>query len=128
MSLKKHYDKNNCSVKFSPPKEAVGSANAVHLVGDFNDWDHTATPMTKDENGDFVVTLTLELNRDYQFRYLIDGDRCENDWNADRYDPNQYGVENSVVVVESPSRDSDVEQQSRSKTGQQKQRRKHVRV
>jgi 1,4-alpha-glucan branching enzyme len=101
MSPEKHYGKNNCSVKFSLPKEAVGSANTVHLVGDFNEWDHTATPMAKDENGDFVVTLTLELNRDYQFRYLIDGDRWENDWDADRYDPNQYGIENSVVVIES---------------------------
>lgn len=128
MSLKKHYGKNSCSVTFSFPKEAVGSANAVHLVGDFNEWDHTATPMTKGENGEFVVTLTLEPNRDYQYRYLIDGDRWENDWNADRYEPNQYGVENSVVVVELPPSDSDAEQQSRSKTAQQKQPSKRVRV
>jgi 1,4-alpha-glucan branching enzyme len=64
MSLKKHYDKNNCSVTFSLPKEAVGSATTVQLVGDFNEWDHTAAPMTKDDNGDFVVTLILESNRD----------------------------------------------------------------
>jgi len=105
MSLKKHYGKNNCSVTFLLPREAVGSANAVHLVGDFNEWDHTATPMTKNEDGEFVVTLTLEHNMDYQFRYLID-DWWENDSNADRYEQNQYGVENSVVAVELRSNDS----------------------
>ena len=128
MSLKKHYGKNNCSVTFSLPKEAFGAANEVHLVGDFNEWDHTATPMTKNENGEFVVTLTLEPNSDYQFRYLIDGERWENDWNADRYEPNQYGVQNSVVIVELRPNDSDVEQPSRGKTAQQRQPTKRLRA
>jgi 1,4-alpha-glucan branching enzyme len=127
MSLTKEYSKNTCTVTFSLPKEAVGSANAVHLVGDFNDWDHTATPMTKNNDGEFVVTLVLEQHRDYQFRYLIDGDRWENDWNADRYEPNRYGVENSVAVIELRSNDSDGSK-TKVKTAQQPEPRKRVRL
>jgi 1,4-alpha-glucan branching enzyme len=128
VSLTKQYSKTHCTVTFSLPKEAVGSANTVHLVGDFNEWDHTAAPMIKQKNGEFVATLVLGQNRDYQFRYLIDGNRWENDWSADRYEPNQYGVENSVVVVESRSNDSAAEQQKKGRTAQQRQSRKRMTV
>ena len=32
--------------------------------------------------------------------YLLDGDRWENSWKADRYEPNPFGGDDSVVVVE----------------------------
>ena len=34
-----------------------------------------------------------------QYRYLLDGARWENDWQADKYLRNEYGGDNSVVVV-----------------------------
>ena len=101
MSLKKQYLKRApiCKVTFSLPKEGGGSASAAHVVGDFNDWNETAAPMKRLKNGNFTLTIALESNREYQFRYLLDGQRWENDWNADKYVPNDYGSENSVVVV-----------------------------
>jgi hypothetical protein len=45
------------------------------------------------------VTLELAPGKAYQFRYLLDGDRWENDWRADRYVPNPYGGDNSVVLT-----------------------------
>jgi hypothetical protein len=54
--------------------------------------------MKRLKNG-FTATLTLRHNTAYQFRYLLDGVRWENDWKADKYLPNRYGGENSVVVV-----------------------------
>jgi hypothetical protein len=36
---------------------------------------------------------------EYKFRYLIDDSRWENDWNADRYIPNSFGSEDSLVIV-----------------------------
>jgi len=33
------------------------------------------------------------------FRYLVDGERWENDWAADAYVPNPFGGEDSVVEV-----------------------------
>ncbi len=101
MGLKKQHLKKApaCRVTFSLPKEATGSARTVHVVGDFNGWNESATPMKRLKNGTFTVTISLERSREYQFRYLLDGQYWENDWKADRYVPNDYGSENSVVVV-----------------------------
>jgi len=75
-------------------------AKRVNLVGDFNDWDTRATPMEQDpEDYTWHVTLELEAGREYQFRYLIDGEEWQNDWHADKYVPNIYGSENSVIVL-----------------------------
>jgi 1,4-alpha-glucan branching enzyme len=101
MSLKKQYLKKNsaCKVTFSVPKETVGSAANVNLVGDFNDWSWDTTPMKRLKNGTFTATVTLQPNGEYHFRYLVDGQRWENEWNADKYVPNRYGSDDSVVVV-----------------------------
>jgi len=101
MSLKKQYLKKNsaCKVTFSFPKEAAGSATHVSLVGDFNAWNKDAIPMKRLKNGAFTATVTLEANKEYHFRYFLDGQRWENDWNADKYVANTHGSDDSVVVV-----------------------------
>jgi hypothetical protein len=33
----------------------------------------------------------------YRFRYLLDESRWENDWKADRYEPNPFGSDDSIV-------------------------------
>jgi len=95
--IKKSYIKNQktCEVTFEIPAE-IG-AETVYLCGDFNEWDLTALPMKKQKDGSFLVTIQLEAGQDYCFRYLIDGERWENDWAADRYEANPFGQENSVV-------------------------------
>ena len=100
-SLKKQYMKSNpiCRVTFRLPKEAALGARTVHIVGDFNSWNIAETPMKKLKNGDFTLTLELPRNREYGFRYLINTECWENDWFADKYVPNPYGGDNSVVVV-----------------------------
>ena len=100
-SLKKQYMKSNpiCRVTFRLPKEAAPSARTVHIVCDFNSWNITETPMKKLKNGDFTLTLGLPCNREYSFRYLINTERWENDWFADKYIPNPYGGDDSVVVI-----------------------------
>lgn len=102
MSLTKQYLKSKpvCKVTFRLPAEAARDANSVNIVGDFNNWDIYAVPMQKLKDGTFKVTLELEPNHEYQFRYLIDENSWENDWEADRYTSSPYGnAENSVVVV-----------------------------
>jgi 1,4-alpha-glucan branching enzyme len=79
--------------------QAAPGECSVHVTGDFNGWDTGATPMSRLKNGDYGVTVDLETGREYRFRYLIDGCRWENDWGADRYDPNPHGEFDSVVVV-----------------------------
>ena len=56
--------------------------------------------MKQRKDGSFSVTIDLPAKREYQYKYLIDDGRWENDWAADQYVPNPFGnSENSVVVV-----------------------------
>ncbi len=88
-----------CKVTFRLPKEAAPLAESVAIVGDFNGWDENATLMKPLKNGNYTVCLELETNRQYRYRYLIDGAYWENAWNADRYEPNSFGGDDSVVIV-----------------------------
>ncbi len=73
-------------------------AHSVYLVGEFNGWNPTSHPLVQNRrNPNWHITLELEANREYQFRYLLDGEKWVNDCDADRYVPDQYGGENSVV-------------------------------
>ncbi|NLG49235.1 MAG: glycoside hydrolase [Chloroflexi bacterium] len=72
-------------------------ANTVHLVGDFNDWRLDAMPLEHLDDSGWQITLELERNQSYQYRYLLDGSDWANDSNADRYVHNPFGGENSVI-------------------------------
>jgi 1,4-alpha-glucan branching enzyme len=99
--IKKEYLKRKdvCKVTFRLPKVAASGAKNVSIVGDFNAWNIYASPMKKLKNGDFTIALELEPGREYQFRYLIDDTRWENDWNADKYVKGPFGSDNSVIYV-----------------------------
>lgn len=87
-----------CKVTFQIP--ADWATSEVALVGDFNEWDTKANPMTK-KNGSWEATLRLAPGTEYKFRYFIDGARWENDDQADAYIPNEFGAEDSVLKIES---------------------------
>jgi hypothetical protein len=99
--MKKKYVKSSeeCKVTFRLPKAAAQGAGRVMLVGDFNDWDMTGIEMKRLKSGDFTVTLDLCGNKEYRFKYCIDSIRWENDWCADKYIPNPFGSEDSVVIL-----------------------------
>ena len=97
MSLKKQYLKSKpvCKVTFTVEEEAAKDAGKIELFGDFNEWKaEEGILLKKFKNGTFKVTIDLPVEKDYQFKYLIDGTVWENDWSADSYDG-----ENSVVTV-----------------------------
>jgi len=100
-SIKKEYleGNNKCRVTFELLSEKLKAAKKIQIVGDFNNWDTNVTPMKKVRKGKFEVTIELECYKEYQFRYLIDDKIWENHWNADRYEWNSLGSENSVVEV-----------------------------
>ena len=101
MALKKSFskDKTKCTVTFIVSAEAAKNANTINIAGDFNSWSSTDTPLTKNKDGSFSVKLELDAGREYQFRYLLDGYKWENEWNADKYIPAPYSnADNSVVV------------------------------
>jgi 1,4-alpha-glucan branching enzyme len=87
-----------CKVTFTLP-EAI-KAETAFLVGDFNNWDEKSTPMKMvKKSGQFSITLDLETGREYQFRYLVNGTEWHNDWHADKYVPNPFSGDNSVVTT-----------------------------
>jgi 1,4-alpha-glucan branching enzyme len=66
------------------------------VVGEFNDWDPDANPMEREGEG-FSATFTIPGGRHYRFRYLLDGERWQNDWTADSYVSNEFGGDDSVL-------------------------------
>jgi len=101
LGIQKKYieSRNICEVTFRLPGEASLRADKVTVVGDFNNWEKEATPLEKQKNGDFTTILELDAGKEYRFRYLIDGQRWENDWHADKYVKSLYDVEDSVVCA-----------------------------
>jgi 1,4-alpha-glucan branching enzyme len=101
MSIKKVYSetKPECKVTFKLEKAYANSAKKVVLSGDFNNWDETGTQMKELKNGDFSITLTLKKGQEYQYKYLVDANYWVNDHKADKYMPNAFQGENSVVVI-----------------------------
>jgi hypothetical protein len=75
------------------------TARNVSLVGDFNGWDVTATPMRRtDGRTTWSVSVPLAAGR-HVYAFVVDG----NDWVADPQAPlspeQWFGQRNSVVVV-----------------------------
>ncbi len=97
--LKKRYLKSQdiCKVTFYTAPEL--EAEKASLVGDFNHWNESATPMKALKDGRFKATVNLSKDSRYQFRYLINDIEWHNDWDADEYVPNPFSGDNSVVEV-----------------------------
>lgn len=68
------------------------------VVGDFNDWDPTVTPMTPCGAG-YEATVTVDAGRRYAFRYLRADGAWFNDEAAHTYEPGPFGSDNSVIDV-----------------------------
>lgn len=85
-----------CKVTFSIP--GSWADEDVKLAGDFNDWNEEADSLKK-KNDKWEITMRLKPENTYCFKYLIDGEKWENDDAADKYVPNSYGTEDSVVEI-----------------------------
>jgi hypothetical protein len=53
--------------------------------------------MKRRKDGSFTLTLSLKSGQQYRFRYLLDGERWENDAAADGSAPNPFGSEDSLL-------------------------------
>jgi 1,4-alpha-glucan branching enzyme len=107
MSLKKQFltTKPVCKVTFRLSKDEANAAETAHVVGEFNNWNTTATPMKKTSAGNFSVRVDLAQDREYQYRYLLNGEQWINDPAADKYVPvPDMGADNSVVTTPVPAK------------------------
>ena len=85
-----------CKVTLALPAEWADKEVAV--AGEFNDWD-TGSEKLEKKKDKWTTTLRLKPENEYKFKYYIDGERWENDDSADKYVPNEFGTEDSVVAI-----------------------------
>ena len=75
------------------------SATEVSLVGDFNDWRASATPMELvADNQVWSVTIPLTAGR-YRYAFLVNGDTWLSDPSAPPVRDDEFGRPGSVVTI-----------------------------
>ena len=73
-------------------------ANSVHLAGDFNNWQPSASPMQRiGDTGVWQTKLKLSQGM-YRYRLVVDGQWQQDPYN-ERTEVNPYGEYNSVVEI-----------------------------
>lgn len=101
MSIKKQFLKSKpvCKVTFSLNKEEANGAEKVQLLGQFNNWSQEeAITLKKFKNGSYRASLDLPVNASYEFKYLLDEQRWENDPAADQFVNNGIDHGSNFVV------------------------------
>jgi 1,4-alpha-glucan branching enzyme len=72
-------------------------ARSAVVVGSFNDWDVSRTPMKREADGTWKATVWLPAGR-YEYRFVVDG-QWISDPSAKEHVQNTFGSTNSVLVV-----------------------------
>jgi 1,4-alpha-glucan branching enzyme len=101
MSINKELAGSQTRVTFR--RRTTKGESRVAVVGEFNSWSSETHQMTAEGDGSWVVTVTMSPGRTYRFRYLVDDEHWENDWEADDYVDNDFGGQDSVVDLREAS-------------------------
>jgi len=72
-------------------------ADKVFVVGDFNHWSATSTPLTQTRDGVWRATVELPIGQQYQFRYWVNG-AWTADGQADGFVSHE-GLSNSILSL-----------------------------
>ena len=73
-------------------------AKSVFLVGSMNEWNISASPMTKDSNGKWEIIIKLDPGK-YSYKFLVDN-VWYNDPNNFNYEDDGYGGSNSLINID----------------------------
>jgi 1,4-alpha-glucan branching enzyme len=84
------------SVTFEMPAEI--QAERLAVVGDFNGWDGSVTPMKRRKDGTWARTIRLAPGR-YLYRIVADDSHWLNDGAADGYELSEFGEDNCVLIL-----------------------------
>lgn len=87
---------------YTPTRRERQTIEEVTVAGEFNNWDGWATPMKRNEDGTFSVTVQLKRGT-VQWKLLIDGNWVQNmetiadriQPKPDRFIPDPYGGKNA---------------------------------
>jgi 1,4-alpha-glucan branching enzyme len=88
---------NQVKVIFVIPNDP--NQGRVSVVGDFNNWDPSATVFVKRQNNTRSVSATVDAGQRYRFRYYDANGNWMNDDNADGYEPNEHGTHNCLLIT-----------------------------
>lgn len=88
-------------VTFAVPEDGM-NGDAIAVVGDFNDWAPTATPL-RPEGTVRLATVTLTAGNRYVFRYLAEGGAWFDDADADGYQHNDFGGHDCLLDLSQAS-------------------------
>ena len=69
------------------------NAQSVFLVGSMNNWNTTATPMDKDENGIWKIVMNLGSGK-HTYKFFVDGS-----WHYDQENPNVDDDDTITLLV-----------------------------
>lgn len=84
-------DEAEVTFEFSHPE-----AEQVCLLAEFNDWQPVNMTLNK-KQGVFKYKQRLPVDKQFHFRYLINGKLWDNDSQADDYAANTFGTQNGIV-------------------------------
>ena len=99
--MKREYsgDRTRCRVTFWLPQAAARAPRRSRWRGASTTGRGSAPDGAAGERR-FHLELELEAGREHEFRFVVDGVRWENAWNADRYVWSDHAqCENSVIVL-----------------------------
>jgi len=99
MAIKKQFLKSKpvCKVTF---EVLDPEADLIVLMGEFNEWSKSSHPMNKMKNGKHKITVDLDTEKKYAFKYLVDGNTWLLEEEADQQVPSGMGAEqNSLIAV-----------------------------
>ena len=88
-------------VTFILPADIVSDASNGLLLGEFNNWEKkSGFSLKKGKDGSMKAIVELEAGKSYEYRYLLDGGRWENDQTAEQYAQVQgFDIVNCVITV-----------------------------
>lgn len=103
MAISKKYlkTKSICKVTFRIPAELGANYKKANLAGTFNKWNEKNLRMKKlVKDGSFSIVVDLETDKEYEFKYILDGKVWLTDKEADELVTTHFGdSQNSVIKV-----------------------------
>jgi hypothetical protein len=78
----------------------IAGATTVSIVGDFNDWNQTTTPLVI-EHGAWTTTVPLAPGR-HVYAFVVNGERWIVDPRAPQAPDSDFGRPSSVIIVRAP--------------------------
>ncbi len=88
------------STQFVLDTRDIAGATTVSIVGEFNDWNQSATPLVF-EHGAWTTTVPLTPGR-HVYAFVVNGERWIADPRAPQAPDNDFGRPGSVIIVRAP--------------------------